>query len=269
MTLDTFFEKFDLFADAPDAVAKMRELVLELAVQGRLVPQATEDEPAAIQLARIAAVKASLKPAGRSKKGAERQRAETDGDLRLPAGWANTVLADLVTIWNGRAYAKDELLAEGTPVLRVGNLFTNNHWYYSDLELEPEKYCDKGDLIFAWSASFGPFIWQGPKVIYHYHIWKLALHNEADLEKRFLYWFLQNKTQEIKRSGHGVSMLHMTKEKMEKLLVLLPPLAEQKRIVAKVEELMALCDRLEVQLAAARAIRAKLLAAAVAELTTA
>ena len=66
-------------------------------------------------------------------------------------------LAGLVTILNGRAYAKDELLASGTPVLRVGNLFTSKHWYYSDLDLEPEKYCDRGDLIFAWSASFGPF----------------------------------------------------------------------------------------------------------------
>ncbi len=223
MTLDTFFEKFDIFADAPDAVAKMRELVLELAVQGRLVPQAPVDEPATTQLARIAVVKAYLKPTGRSKKGTERQQAGTHEEPTLPTGWADTVLADLVTIWNGRAYAKDELLAAGTPVLRVGNLFTNNHWYYSDLELEPEKYCDKGDLIFAWSASFGPFIWEGPKVIFHYHIWKLDLHSAEDLDRRFLYWFLYNKTQEIKRSGHGVSMLHMTKEKMEKLPVMLPP----------------------------------------------
>ena len=87
------------------------------------------------------------------------------------------------------------------PVLRVGNLFTSKHWYYSDLELEPDKYCDESDLIFSWSASFGPFIWSGPKVIYHYHIWKLELHSEADLSKSFLFWYLQNKTQEIKRAG--------------------------------------------------------------------
>ena len=46
MKLETFFEKFEMFADAPNAVAKMRELVLTLAVQGKLVPQDPNDEPA-------------------------------------------------------------------------------------------------------------------------------------------------------------------------------------------------------------------------------
>jgi type I restriction enzyme S subunit len=247
MTLETFFEKFDLFADAPDAVAKMRELVLELAVQGKLVAQSSEDEPAFKQLERIAAKKAKTGRVSRVKAGASRGAEPQETETHVPNGWEKTSIAELVTVLNGRAYSKDELLAAGTPVLRVGNLFTSKHWYYSDLQLEPDKYCDKGDLIFAWSASFGPFIWPGPKVIYHYHIWKLELHSEADLHKGYLYWFLQNKTQEIKRAGHGVSMLHMTKEKMEKLEVMLPPLAEQKRIVAKVDELMALCDRLEAQ----------------------
>ncbi|NBV87423.1 MAG: restriction endonuclease subunit S, partial [Verrucomicrobia bacterium] len=247
MTTETFFEKFELFADAPDAVAKMRALVLELAVQGKLVAQASDDEPAWKQLERVAAEKVRNGRVARVKAGAGKSSAFECTEAGCPDGWEKTTLAALVTVLNGRAYSKDELLAAGTPVLRVGNLFTSKHWYYSDLELEPDKYCDEGDLIFAWSASFGPFIWPGPKVIYHYHIWKLVLHSEADLNKGYLYWFLQNKTQEIKRSGHGVSMLHMTKEKMEKLEVMLPPLAEQKRIVAKVDELMALCDRLEAQ----------------------
>jgi len=53
MTLETFFEKFDQFADAPDAVAKMRELTLALAVQGKFVPQDASDEPASRLLGRI------------------------------------------------------------------------------------------------------------------------------------------------------------------------------------------------------------------------
>lgn len=247
MNLETFFEKFDLFADAPDAMAKLRELVLELAVQGKLVPQDHHDEPAAEQLARIAAQKTKTARVFRIKAGRVRVSSAEESTTHISEGWSAAPLADLVTVLNGRAYAKDELLEAGMPVLRVGNLFTSNHWYYSDLQLEPDKYCDRGDLIFAWSASFGPFIWPGPKAIYHYHIWKLDLHSESDLNKTYLYWFLQNKTQEIKRAGHGVSMLHMTKEKMENLEVLVPPLAEQKRIVAKVDELMALCDRLEAQ----------------------
>lgn len=247
MRLETFFEKFELFADAPNAVGKMRELVLELAIQGRLVSQDSSDEPATNLLERIAAKKLKAGRVVRAKAGRTDTVVKNESTIHVPDGWAKASLADLVTVLNGRAYSKDELLSSGTPVLRVGNLFTSNHWYYSDLLLDADKYCDKGDLIFAWSASFGPFIWPGPKVIYHYHIWKLELHSEADLSKQYLYWFLQNKTQEIKRAGHGVSMLHMTKEKMEKLEVMIPPISEQKRIVAKVDELMALCDRLEAQ----------------------
>ena len=63
-------------------------------------------------------------------------------------------------------YKAEELLDEGKyRVLRVGNFFTNDSWYYSDLELDNDKYCDEGDLLFAWSASFGPRIWHGEKVI--------------------------------------------------------------------------------------------------------
>ena len=264
MKMETFFEKFDLFAEAPDAVARMRELVLELAIQGKLVAQCSDDEPALKQLERIAAKKSKTGRIAREKAARNGSSAAEETETHVPGGWAKTSLAELVTVLNGRAYSKDELLAAGTPVLRVGNLFTSKHWYYSDLELEPDKYCDKGDLIFAWSASFGPFIWSGPKVIYHYHIWKLELNSEADLHKGYLYWFLQNKTQEIKRAGHGVSMLHMTKEKMEKLEVMLPPLAEQKRIVAKVDELMALCVRLEAQQQAREAQHAALARASLA-----
>ena len=68
------------------------------------------------------------------------------------------------------------------PLLRVGNFFSNRAWYYSDLELPEDKYCEDGDLLYAWSASFGPRIWQGPKVIYHYHIWKIEI-NETLADK--------------------------------------------------------------------------------------
>jgi len=81
----------------------------------------------------------------------------------------------------------------------------------------------------------------------------------------YLYLYLLHKTAEIKGAGHGISMVHMTKEKMEGLEVPLPPLAEQHRIVAKVDELMALCDQLEQQLSQADHQRRRLLEAVLAE----
>ena len=236
---------YEQVADAPDAISRLRRFILDLAVRGKLVEQAPNDEPASVLLKRIAAARMLVPASGRKTKKPFGDSSLTEVAFPLPAGWTSAQLSELVRVVNGRAYKKAELLESGTPVLRVGNLFTSNHWYYSDLELEEDKHCDVGDLIYAWSASFGPFIWQGPRVIYHYHIWKLPLFSEANIDKRFLYFFLLQKTKEIKGAGHGISMAHMTKEKMEQLAVPLAPLAEQHRIVAKVDELMALCDRLE------------------------
>lgn len=237
----------ELLATAPGGVAKLRELILTLAVQGKLVPQDPADEPAGVLLQKIRAEKDRLIAEGKSKRDKPLAViAEEEKPFELPEGWEWARLADVVRVLNGRAYNKQELLEVGpVPVLRVGNLFTSNHWYYSDLQLEPDKYCEQGDLLYAWSASFGPFVWEGPKAIYHYHIWKLQPWNPSFFNTGFFHKFLAEKTAEIKAAGHGVSMVHMTKEKMEKIVVPYPPLAEQSRIVTRVEELMRLCDALE------------------------
>ncbi len=260
-TADRLLALYDRVADAEDAIPRLRRFVLELAVRGKLVEQDPSDEPAAELLKRIAG-NAAQHPVRRGKqRDTSAANVLEEFPFDAPQGWTFAALGQLVRVLNGRAYKQQELLSSGTPVLRVGNLFTSNHWYYSDLELDDDKYCEAGDLIYAWSASFGPFIWDGPRSIFHYHIWKLPLVSETDLSKRYLFLFLQQKTREIKEAGHGISMVHMTKEKMEKLVVPLPPLAEQHRIVAKVDALMALCDQLEASLTTATTTRSRLLEA--------
>jgi type I restriction enzyme S subunit len=127
--------------------------------------------------------------------------------------------------------------------------------------LPDRQYCDNGDLLFAWSASFGPYIWAGERAIYHYHIWKVRLSPAISL--RFMFYLLGDLTHEVKAQSHGLAMLHMTKAKMESWPILVPPLAEQHRIVAKVDALMALCDTLEARLTEAQALHAAFAAAAV------
>ncbi len=142
--------------------------------------------------------------------------------------WTSVPFGQVATLINGRAYKKSELLDEGTPVLRIQNLNGGDRWYYSNLHLPPDKYCDRDDLLFAWSASFGPYIWDGDKAIYHYHIWKVI--PGPRLDKRFAFRLLGFLTQSVKDAAHGVAMLHITKGKMEAWEIPLPPLPEQKRI---------------------------------------
>lgn len=152
--------------------------------------------------------------------------------------WKRYRLGEILTIINGRAYRKHEERDSGTPVLRIQNLNGGQKWFYSDLELPENKYCDKGDLLFAWSATFGPYIWWGDRVIYHYHIWKVEC--GPVLDQKFAYYLLQHITEKVKAAGRGISMLHMTKSGMEAWEVDIPPLEEQKRIAAILDQADAL-----------------------------
>lgn len=137
---------------------------------------------------------------------------------------------DVCRVINGRAYKLNELLEKGKyQVLRVGNFFTNSEMLYSDLELESDKYCEDDDLLFAWSASFGPKIYRGPKSIYHYHIWKLQV-DDSKADKYYLYYWLLNNVRRMQAGGHGSVMAHITKQDMENQEIDLPPLQLQKRI---------------------------------------
>ena len=162
-----------------------------------------------------------------------------NGDV-MKKGWEIKKLSEVCQFINGRAYNKQELLNEGKyTVLRVGNFFTSDHWYYSDLELDEDKYCDNGDLLYAWSASFGPKIWDGGKVIYHYHIWKVVP-NENLVTKEFLYHFLDWDKDQIKiDQGAGTTMTHVSKGSMDDRLINIPSLPEQQRIVSVLDEAFA------------------------------
>lgn len=149
----------------------------------------------------------------------------------LPEGWEIKKLGEIAVFINGRAYKQEELLKEGKyRVLRVGNFFTNDTWYFSNLELGEDKYVNESDLMYAWSASFGPRYWYGEKTIFHYHIWKVVPNNVVI--KIFLFHLLAFDTEQIFKNKQGGTMFHITKGDMEKREVNLPPLPEQRRIAA-------------------------------------
>jgi type I restriction enzyme S subunit len=161
-------------------------------------------------------------------------------------GWEEKTIGEICNLINGKAYKKEELLSKGKyRVLRVGNFFTSDRWYFSDLELDENKYCDKDDLLYAWSASFGPRIWKEEKVIYHYHIWKV-IPNEKLVTRDFLFTLFEWDKEKIKsEQGTGTTMIHVSKGSMENRIVPIPSLEYQQTIVRQLDALRAETQKLE------------------------
>ena len=159
--------------------------------------------------------------------------------------WEQRKLGEVATFINGRAYKQNELLDSGKyKVLRVGNFYTNDSWYYSNLELADKYYIDKGDLVYTWSATFGPHIWDGEKVIYHYHIWKIEL--SESLDRDFTLQILEADKAKLLANTNGSTMIHVTKKDMESKVISLPNIEEQKQIgsyLMKFDSLIALHQR--------------------------
>jgi type I restriction enzyme S subunit len=143
----------------------------------------------------------------------------------------------------------------GVPVIRLQNLTGISDYYYSRLNLPEEKYCERGDLLYMWSASFGPHIWNGDRAIYHYHIWKVVPKKDKT-SRIFLYYKLAEITEEKKtRAANGGTMLHVTKKSMESTPIGLPPLPEQTAIATVLSEMNAEITALEQRLEKTRQIK--------------
>lgn len=140
----------------------------------------------------------------------------------IPEGWKIVRFNEIAELINGRAYLMPELQETGKyRIVRVGNFSGKDEWFYSDMELEDNKYCESGDLLYKWACNFGPEIWNEEKVIYHYHIWKV-IPNKNNMKKMFLYHLLNFSTPQWLGGTNGTAMVHITKESMEKKRIVLP-----------------------------------------------
>ena len=154
------------------------------------------------------------------------------GQVRFPGfedEWSAMKQGSVVRFINGRAYKKTEWEKFGIPVVRLQNLTgSGDNYYYSTLELPEEKYMKNGDLLYMWSATFGPHIWKGDRAIFHYHIWRIEC---SDLiNKLFFYYLLEHLTGQWMSQSHGMGLLHITKETMENLIIRIPLIIEQEKI---------------------------------------
>lgn len=261
---------YDRVADAPGAVGRLRKFVLDLAIRGRLVEQATADEPASALLERIEAEKARLVEAREIRK--PRLVAHPDDDdlpFCLPSGWAWTQIARLGVV-SPRNDAPDDLQASFVPMPLIAADYGAGHQH----EVRPWGKIKKGYTHFAEGdvglAKITPCFENGKSTVFRDLTGGLGsgtteLHVVRPLFVAADYIVLFLKSSHFIERGKlrmtgTAGQKRVPREYFAASPFPLPPLPEQHRIVAKVDELMALCDRLAVALGAAEAARHRLLA---------
>ena len=239
-------------------IKKLRELILELAVRGKLVLQDPDDEPASVLLERIAKEKKRLIKEGKIKKQkALPEIGEDEKPFELPEGWIWSRLGDICRANTGYAFKSTEYSNDGTFVLRVTNInpegsINKADRKFIDSEVAKIKYkkfsLQKDDVLLVMvGGSLGKvgIVSESclPAVL-NQNMWKLDRFGGISLNYFVMGINYINANQlKITHSTHG----HLAQgEYLEKLFPL-PSIAEQHRIVTKVNELMTLCDQLEQQ----------------------
>jgi len=250
MKFDTFLNNFELLTDAPKGMQKIRELILQLAVQGKLVSQDPKDEKASIQSKNFKIEKELLIKEKKIKKSKLSPIKPEEFPFQIPDNWEWVKIGEAMNLINGRAFKPSEWSSTGLPIIRIQNL--NNHkapFNYCDFEVDERFHVRNSDFLISWSGtpgtSFGAFIWNRGHAILNQHIFLADLFGEV-YNKDYLKFAINSRLNEMIAQAHGgVGLKHITKGKLENLILSLPPLNEQERIVAKVDQLMALCDELE------------------------
>jgi type I restriction enzyme S subunit len=166
----------------------------------------------------------------------------------LPQGWTETSLGQLANYVNGKAFNKLHWKEQGLPIIRIQNLNNPNAPFnYSD-EVHEERYkVQKDDLLIAWSASLGAYIWKGDDAWLNQHIFRVEPYLGI-VHTRYLYYAVTNSIDELYKKSHGMGMVHVTKGKFEGHGVWLPPLNEQISIANKLDSVLAKVDAAQARL---------------------
>ena len=260
MTPRDFIANFDTIAEAPNGIARLREFVLQLAVRGKLVPQAPDDEPATMLLKRITAERNKLvkdKKISKSKMLPEITRDEMPAEV--PEGWITARFGDLfLEVFTGpfgTSLKKSEYVDDGTPVINPQNLKSGCIVPTPETAVGPATLkrlagfrVVRNDLVVARRGEMGRCAVIGAaETGWLCGTGSMVLRPAEGICPPFVEMFLRSPSTIDRLSGDsvGATMKNLNQRIMFNLVFALPPAAEQHRIVAKVDELKDLLDRLD------------------------
>ena len=275
MSIDFLFDDFDRLIQSPESVHLLRRFILDLAVRGKLVPQDPNDEPASELVKKIAVEKSRLVKAGEIKKvKVPRINKIEEAPFSIPANWRWVWFGNIADFSAGQTPTRNEPSFWNTgdyPWINIadmhdGETLTTTRETVSDKSARqifrsgPEQV---GTMIMSFKLTIGKIARLGIR----------AYHNEAIISIRpyvvaldpYLFKALPFLAKQADAKG-AIKGATLNRESLSNIPIPLPPLAEQHRIVAKVDELMALCDRLETARAEREANRDRLVTASLTRL---
>jgi type I restriction enzyme S subunit len=270
-------DNFDILYSAPENIGKLRQAILQLAVMGKLVPQNANDEPAAVLLERIKKEKERLVKEGKIKKSKPLPEITPDEiPYNLPENWEWVRLGDIIEFFNGYAFKSNEYQLSGVGIIRIGDIqkgeIVTDNLKFVDMSylvsIDKNLQVNPNELLIAMSgATTGKlgFNKTTQTFLLNQRVGKLIFYL---LDSNFSYFYLTTKIQENLIKSVGSAIPNLSTEQIKNLEFPLPPLAEQKRIVTKVDKLMKLCDELETKLTQTQTEREKIITAAVKQLLT-
>ena len=234
---------------------KLKKSILQEAITGRLVPQDPNDEPASVLLDRIREEKKRLVKEGKLKKKdlEEIPISEDEKPFKIPESWEWVRLADYLDVRDG-THDSPKYHSEGIPFVTSKNLDKGNIDFSTCkcISLEDHKkfsersYVENGDILFAMIGSIGnPVIVKKDR---EFSIKNVALFKRYCVELTniyYIYYYLLYIQNELKKISSGGVQSFVGLKTFREWVFPLPPLAEQKRIVAKIEELFAVLDSMK------------------------
>lgn len=261
--LEFVIENFKIIFQTPGSMQELRNVVLQLAIEGKLVPQDPKDEPASVLIGKIKAERDELIKEGKLKKQKPIKSINETDMLEIPESWEIEKLGNVFEIQRGSSPRP-----KGSPLYFEKNK-TEFHWItiwditnnskenklvdtkeYLTLEgSKHSRYVEEGEIIIAVSGStvgktsilgIDGYIYDGLAVVKGL--------NKFLVFRDYLFLFLQSWKNKINNMSEGSAFPNINTDKLNNLLITIPPEAEQHRIVQKVESIMALIDQIEAEL---------------------
>lgn len=245
MDAPQFLAEFGHIANAPGGVGRLRELVCRLAVQGKLVPQSDEDESAENFLERTAGGQVGRTSRRRSGMPSANSLVSSPG---LPSGWTLTSLDRIAHPQAGFAFKANLFNQTGTglPIVRVRDVGVSAPATFYSGEYRSEFLVDRGDWLVAMDGDFRVAMWEASTALLNQRVTRLQFYSN-EVNQRYICIALQFELRKLQGVKNYTTVDHLSGAQIAGAGIALPPLKEQARIVAKVDELMALCDQLEKQ----------------------